>query len=215
MAQDIFAAITANDQERVVQLIVAEPAVAHARNAGGISALMQARYENRLEIVDLLRKAAGELDIFEAATLGDVARLKGLLANESGLVKASSADGFTPLHLACFFGQLDAAEVLLQHGADPNAVSPSRIAVIHSAAASRNAAVLRLVLRGGANPNLQQQRGYTALHEAAMHNSVERAQALLDAGADLAVKTDDGQTAAEMAAQNGSREVAELLASGK
>ena len=84
MAQDIFAAITANDQERVVQLIVAEPAVAHARNAGGISALMQARYENRLEIVDLLRKAAGELDIFEAATLGDVARLKGCWPTKAG-----------------------------------------------------------------------------------------------------------------------------------
>ncbi len=215
MAQDIFAAITANDQERVTQLIAAEPAVAHARNAGGISALMQARYENRLEIVELLRKAAGDLDIFEAAALGDVARLKGLLASEGGLVKARSTDGFTPLHLACFFGQLDAAEGLLQHGADPNAVSPNRIAVIHSAAASRNAALLKLVLRGGANPNLQQQRGYTALHEAAMHNSVDRAQALLDAGADLGVKTDDGQTAAEMAAQNGSTAVAELLASKK
>src|ERR1039458_6739338 len=50
-----------------------------------------------------------------------------------------------PLHLACFFGQLEAAETLVQHGADANAVSPSRIAVIHSAAASRNAALLKLV----------------------------------------------------------------------
>jgi ankyrin repeat protein len=215
MAQEIFIAITANDKEAVAALIAADPAVAHAHNAGGISALMQARYENRTEIVDLLRKAAGELDIFEAAALGDVARLNRLLANDGELVKASSADGFTPLHLACFFGQLEAAETLVQRGADTNAVSPSRIAVIHSAAASRNAALLKLVLRGGAIPNLQQQRGYTALHEAAMHNSVDRAQALLDAGADPAIKTDEGQTAADMAAQNGSREVAELLASRK
>jgi uncharacterized protein len=215
MAQDIFSAITANDKERVAQLIAAEPRTPHARNAGGISALMQARYENRAEIVELLRPAAGELDIFEAAALGDVARLNKLLTNDREVVKARSADGFTPLHLACFFGQLNAAEILIQHGADTNAVSPSRIAVIHSAAASRDAALLKLVLRGGANPDLQQQRGYTALHEAAMHNSVERAQALLDAGADPAIKSEDGQTAADMAEQNGGREVTELLASRK
>jgi ankyrin repeat protein len=215
MAQDIFSAITANDKERVAQLIATEPRTPHARNAGGISALMQARYENRAEIVELLRPAADELDIFEAAAFGDVARLNKLLTNDREVVKARSADGFTPLHLACFFGQLNAAEILIQHGADTNAVSPSRIAVIHSAAASRDAALLKLVLRGGANPDLQQQRGYTALHEAAMHNSVERAQALLDAGADPAIKSEDGQTAADMAEQNGGREVTELLASRK
>jgi len=215
MEEDVFAAITANDKGRIAQLMAAGPGAAHARNAGGISALMQARYENRMEIVDLLRQAAGDLDIFESSALGDVARLNRLLANDGELVKARSADGFTPLHLACFFGQLEAAETLVQHGADANAVSPSRIAVIHSAAASRNAALLKLVLRGGADPDSQQQRGYTALHEAAMHNSVERAQALLDAGADLAIKSDAGQTAADMAAQNGSREVVELLTSRK
>lgn len=215
MTQDIFSAITANDKERVAQLIATEPGTAHARNAGGISALLQARYENRTEIVELLRPVAGELDIFESAALGDIARLNNLLTNDREVVKARSADGFTPLHLACFFGQMKAAETLVQHGADTNAGSPSRIAVIHSAAASRNAELLKLVLRGGANPDVQQQRGYTALHEAAMHNSVERAQALLDAGADPAIKSDDGQTAADLAEQNGGREVTELLASRK
>jgi uncharacterized protein len=213
MEQELFAAITANDKGRVTQLIAANPKVAQARNAGGISALMQARYENRLEIVDLLRPVAGELDAFESAALGDVPQLNRLLAHDGELAKACSGDGFTPLHLACFFGQLEAAETLVRQGADPNAVSPSRIAVIHSAAASRNAELLKLVLRAGANPDTQQQRGYTALHEAAMHNSVERAQALLDAGADPAIKSDDGQTAADMAGQGGHTEVAALLAS--
>ena len=69
MDDDVFAAITANDKGRIAQLIAADPGAAHARNAGGISALMQARYENRMEIVDLLRAAAGDLDIFESAAL--------------------------------------------------------------------------------------------------------------------------------------------------
>lgn len=210
---DIFAAITANDKDHVAQLIAAGPTVVHARNSAGISALMQARYENRMEIVDLLRPAAGDLDIFECSALGDAAQLNKLLANDADLAKARGADGFTPLHLACFFGQLEAAEILVRHGADTNAVSPSRIAVIHSAAASRNSALLKLVLHAGANPNSQQQRGYTALHEAAMHNSVERARVLLEAGADAAIKSDEGQTAADMAAQSGNTEVLEILQS--
>ncbi len=211
MADDIFASISAGDQERVAKLVAADPGLAHARNQAGVSALMQARYENKLEMVALLRNAAGDLDVFEAAALGELARLRTLLANDRGLVKAQSSDGFTPLHLACFFGQLEAAEILVRQGADVNAVSPSRIAVIHSAAASRNAAIVKLVLQAGANPNLQQQGGYTALHEAAMHNSLERAQALLEAGADRAIRSDDGLTAAEMAAQKGNKEVLELL----
>jgi uncharacterized protein len=209
--QDIFAAISADDEARVKELIALHPDVAHARNQAGVSALMQARYENKLEIAALLRNSSAELDVFEAAALGDDVRLHALLAKDGALVKVQSSDGFTPLHLACFFGQLEAAEMLIQHQADVNAVSPSRIAVIHSAAASRNAALLRLVLQAGANPNLQQQGGYTALHEAAMHNSVDRAQALLDAGADRTIRSDEGLTAAEMAAQKGNKEVLELL----
>lgn len=211
MNPDIFAAITADDKSGVAKLLAADPSAARDRNSAGISALMQARYENRLEIVELLRQTVGELDIFESAALGDAVRLNGLLAADAELVKARSSDGFTPLHLACFFGQLGTAEILVGHGADTNAVSPSRVAVVHSAAASRNAAILKLVLQAGANPNIQQQRGYTALHEAAMHNSVERAQVLLNAGADPAIKNDAGQTAADMAVQEGNKEVGELL----
>ena len=211
MEQDIFAAISAEDKDRVRELVAQHPDVAHARNQAGVSALMQACYENKLGVVALLRNSSAELDVFEAAALGDNALLQALLVKDRALVKAQSSDGFTPLHLACFFGQLEAAETLIHHQADVNAVSPSRIAVIHSAAASRNAALVKLVLQAGANPNLQQQGGYTALHEAAMHNSVERAQALLDAGADRSIRSDDGLTAAEMAAQKGNKEVLELL----
>jgi ankyrin repeat protein len=209
--QDIFAAIAAGDKDRVAKLIAADQGVAHSRNQAGVSALMQARYSNQMEMVALLRGSAGELDVFEAAALGDVTRLRALLASDKALLNGRSGDGFTPLHLACFFGQPEAVQVLISNGADVNATSPARIAVIHSAAASRNADIVRLVLQAGADPNVQQQRGYTALHEAAMHNSVERAQALLDAGADRSIRNDDGQTALEMAVQNGNKEVTELL----
>ena len=211
MENDIFAAIQRGGREAVAQLITATPAQAKARNQAGVSALMQARYMNQMEIVALLRAAVGELDFFEAAALGDVPRLNALLAADGNSVNAASGDGFTPLHLACFFGQFEAAEVLVRGGADVNAVSPNRIAVIHSAAASRRPEMVKLVLQAGADPNVQQQGGYTALHEAAMHNSVERAQALLAAGADRSIRADNGLTAEEMAEHEGGKEVLAVL----
>jgi uncharacterized protein len=201
MSQEFFAAIHDNDRGRVEQLLATDPTLARARNQNGASAIMQARYEGRHELVELLRSKAGELDVFEAATLGDVARLRSLLANNAGLAKAFSDDGFTALHLATFFAQPEAAEELLRAGADPNAMAtnPMKVAVINSAAASGRADLVKMVLRAGADPNARQMAGYTPLHAAAAHDNVEMTQALLDAGADPLLASDEGQLPADKA----------------
>ncbi len=204
MANNIFTAISSGDAAAVSALVAQDPNISRARNAAGVSALMQARYEGRHEIVSLLRPTAGDLDIFEAATLGDPARLKKLLAADPALALAYSNDGFTALHLAAFFAQPEAAEELLRSGADPNAVAKNamRVAVINSAAASGRADIVKAALKAGADPNARQMAGYTALHAAAAHDNVEMAQALLDAGADPSLRSDDGQTAADKAGSN-------------
>jgi uncharacterized protein len=201
MASEIFEAIRKGDTATVASLLAADPANARARDDQGVSAIMQAVYHRRLEIMDRLRGAAGGLDIFEAAALGDTNRLRSLLGKHPDLVCTYSADGFTPLHLAGFFSQPAAAEELLNNGADPNAVATngSKLAVINSAAASGNAEVVKMLLRAGANPDAQQQGGFTALHSAAHNNNMEMVQALLDAGADVSIRTSDGKTAADMA----------------
>ncbi len=201
MSQEFFAAIHDNDLARVEQMLAADPALARAHNQTGASAILQARYEGRHELVAVLREKAGELDVFEAATLGDVPRLRALLDGNVSLAKSYSGDGFTALHLATFFGQPETAEELLRCGADPNAVATNsmKVAVINSAAASGRADLVNMVLRAGANPNARQMMGYTALHAAAAHDSVEMVQALLDAGADPTLVNDEGQSPADKA----------------
>lgn len=211
MSQEFFAAMHDNNLERVKEMLASDPSLAKSRNSNGVSAVMQARYEVRHELVALLREKAGELDIFEAATLGDVPRLTALLNANASLAKGYSNDGFTALHLAAFFGQLEAADALLHAGADPKAYANNNmhVAVINSAAASGKADLVRLILRAGADPNARQMMGYTALHAAAAHDNVEMAKDLLAAGADPSVMNDEGQTALDKAGTA----VAELLRS--
>jgi len=201
MAHEIFDAIQKGDTERVRQIVTENPAAARERDDAGVSAIMQARYHRQLVMVDLLQPAVGDLDIFEAASLGDISRLSSLLQQQPDLICTYSADGFTPLHFAAFFSQPAAAEVLLNNGADPNAVATngSKLAVINSAAASGNAEIVRMLLREGANPDAQQEGGYTALHAAAQHNNADMTKALLDAGANTSIRTNDGKTALDMA----------------
>jgi uncharacterized protein len=213
MSDELFTAIHNNDVRLVGKLIEREPEIARARNQHGVSALMLAVYENKAELVTLLRGAVSDLDLYEAAAVGDLAQLHTLLGQDASQVNSSSSDGFTPLHLACFFRQPEAAQTLLAAGADANAVSASRIAVIHSASASGETVIVKMLLAAGADPNVQQQGGYTALQSAAMHNNVEMTKALLQAGADRSIKSDEGLTAVEMAARNNANEAAEVLRS--
>lgn len=209
MPNQIFEAIRKGDAEQVSRLIAQTPENARARDDAGVSAIMQARYQRQQAIVEVLRHSIAELDIFEAAALGDRDRLRQLLREHPDMVCTYSSDGFTPLHLAAFFSQPDAAAELLEHGADPNAVATNgtKLAVINSAAASGNTELVKILLRGGANPDAQQEGGYTALHSAAHNNNSEMVKALLEAGADRSIRTNDGKTAADMAGA----EVAKLL----
>src|SRR5437899_2764579 len=70
----LFEALQKADVARVRELIAAQPALASARNEQGVSALMLARYRNQPAVVQALLDAAGEFDVFEAATFGRVDR---------------------------------------------------------------------------------------------------------------------------------------------
>ena len=89
-----------------------DPALAGARDAEGVSALMRARYRSDRGATQALIEAGPDLDLFEAAAFGDLDRLTALLTGGAD-VDAVSADGFTPLHLAAFFGKPEAVTLLL------------------------------------------------------------------------------------------------------
>ncbi len=209
----IFDAIESGDVERVRAAVEASPTAASARDDDGISALLQARYRGRLDMVEALLEAEPELDVFEAAALGHTTRLRELLDADPALLHRWSPDGFTPLHLAAFFGHEEGVALLLEHGSDANAVARNPMAVtpLHSAAAGRHAAIVRALLDAGADPNARQESGFVALHAAGQSGDAELARLLLERGADASAVTDDGRSAADFAAQSGHDELAASL----
>src|SRR5215831_11079653 len=109
-------AIKAGEFERVKQMASADPALIDARSRTGESAILTAVYHRQKEIVNLLVARGAAMTIFEACAAGEVERAERLLSAAD--INDYSADGWTPLHLAAFFGHTKIAELLLAHGAE-------------------------------------------------------------------------------------------------
>jgi ankyrin repeat protein len=187
-SSEIFEAIAAGNLDRVRTLIAEDSALAGARDA------------------QALHTADGGRLVVQELVDGDAA-----------LTLAFSPDGFTALHLTAFFGHPDIARLLVERGADTNAVArnPMQVMPLHSAAAARQLEIAELLVDHGADVNASQERGFTPLHEAAQNGDVELARLLLERGADREPAAEDGRRAADFASAGGHEEVLALLGNGE
>src|SRR5262249_33373978 len=113
MAAEIFDVIRAGNAERLRQILSTDRSQAATRNERGHSPVLIAQYHRKKDLVDLLLAVEPDLDIFDAASVGRPDRVKELLDQDPSRLNAWSSDGFTPLHLAAFFGFPRVVEVLL------------------------------------------------------------------------------------------------------
>jgi uncharacterized protein len=205
----LFAAIRAGDLATVDRILAERPALAQASDDAGLSALTVAAYHGQWPIVERIQATDPDLDRFEAAIVGDVARVEAQLddAEREAEVEREtvggrrgrgptadaadpdevlppvderSPDGFTALHLAAFFGRPEVARLLLDRGADPN-----------------------LWATGGLHVQ--------PLHSAVAGGHEAVAQLLIESGADVAAAQDGGYTPLMGAAQNGLAATVTLL----
>lgn len=210
---EVIAAVAAGDKDRLQSLLAQDPKLAAARDRNGVSAVMQALYMRHPELLKPLLAANPGLDVFEATAVGESGRVAELLKNDPALATSFSPDGFTALHFACFFAQEAAGRILLEHGADPAAVTCNSMKVmpLHSAASARNLGLAGALLERGAPVNARQAMGWTPLHAAAQNGDKAMAELLLKHGADPRATNDQGVNAVELAKKGGHNELLGLL----
>ncbi|XP_077442890.1 ankyrin repeat and SOCS box protein 2-like isoform X2 [Stigmatopora argus] len=141
--------------------------------------------------------------VHQAAWLNREACLRVLLTARPGTVNERGDRGETPLLVAVSGEHAGCASLLLEKGADPDAVDRDRETPLYKACERDNAALVALLLNHGAAVDPKCFQGWTALHEAACRDNVEICQMLLKAGGKHSPRDNHGITPLFTAAQGG------------
>jgi ankyrin repeat protein len=210
---EFFDAIKAGQLDRVKAMVSAAPALVDAHNQESGSAILTAVYHRQKEIVNLLVARGATLSLFDAAAAGELERVERLITESPQLVNEYSADGWTPLHLASFFGHPRIVELLLASGADVAACSTNANGntPLHAALAANQKMAAGLLVGHGADVNATDAGGWRPLHLATANNNLDSMKTLIAQGADLRATNKDGLTPLTLAEQRNHREAAALL----
>ncbi len=180
----------------------------------GASDVLTAVYTGKIDEARAIA-ATRTLDACEATALGDTDALNAALARDPDAHAMYSGDGWTPLHLAGFFGHDECAAQLLAAGASLTAISRNSTAntPLHAAlaGATKDSLVARL-LDAGADANARGETGITPLHLAASRGNRALCEMLIARGAAVHSTMEDGTTASAIADARGHAEVALRLA---
>ena len=171
-----------------------------------VSELMSAIYQRDKARVDELLAEVPTLNLFECAALGRTAQLP----DDTG-VSDRAPDGFTALHLACFFAHADTARELIARGADVNARNNRRDSALRLAAEGGHTEIVGLLLKSGANVNASTEGGKNSLISAAFNGHVEIGRLLISHNAQISPAISMGETPLHFAATFGHVEFVRLL----
>jgi uncharacterized protein len=101
--------------------------------------------------------------VHQAALDGDNATIKELLQANPSLVNIGDYDKNTPLHLAAMHGHADTAKLLLDDGANVNALNTAGMTALHLAAKAGFLDVVKVLVNAKPDLSIKDSRGWTAL----------------------------------------------------
>lgn len=117
----------------------------------------------------------------------------------------------TALHHACWKGDKEKVNRLLEKGANVNPITTFNNTPLHKAALKGHLEIAQLLLKHGAKINKQNLYGETPLHRAARYGHKDMCELLIIHGADYRVARNDGVTPIHAAIDAEQTEVIELL----
>ena len=207
--------ITNSDLPNLHALLAKDPSLVKSRTSHQVSPLMLSCYYKKPEVTVLLLKHLDEISLFEASAAGKLDVVAHLVRQHPEAVDYYAEDGFTPLGLACYFGQFEIARLLVTKGADVNLPSNNgfRVYPLHSAAAGNYTEIARMLIESNAQVNVKQQAGVTALTFSCSKRKYRSADhAARTWRRCKCIRMEGGKLPADLAREKGFVEIAEALA---
>ena len=222
-AGEIHDAAAAGDLNKVKALLEAAPALLESTDSDGNTPLITACWGPpanlpQVAVADYLidkganinaRNTSGGSPLYCALRSVD---LMERLISKGADVDVRAYLGLTALHQAASMGRLDAAKLLIDHGADLNARGDwgTILQTLIYRRGDSSAEMVRLLLKSGAKLE-PFSCGNTELHIAAVQGSTEMARLLVERGAEVNAVNEDGHTPLYYAARHGHRRTADAL----
>lgn len=157
---------------------------ARVRVRGGSTRRLNVSALGAAALAVLVLGGGPDAPVADAAARGDTEAVR-VLVRDGADVNAAQGDGMTGLHWAARHGDPAMAELLLDAGAHPGAVTRlGSYTPLHIAAELGHAAVVQELVDAGAPVATETSTGVRAIHMASESGSVDAVRTLLDAGAD-------------------------------
>ncbi|XP_034148610.1 ankyrin-3 isoform X9 [Esox lucius] len=127
------------------------------------------------------------------------------------MVNRTTESGFTPLHIAAHYGNINVATLLLNRGAAVDFMARNDITPLHVASKRGNSNMVKLLLDRGSKIDAKTKDGLTPLHCGARSGHEQVVEMLLDRGAPILSKTKNGLSPLHMATQGDHINCVQLL----
>ncbi|KAM9406864.1 ankyrin-2-like isoform 37-T38 [Salvelinus alpinus] len=117
------------------------------------------------------------------------------------MVNRTTESGFTPLHIAAHYGNVNVSTLLLNRGAAVDFTARNGITPLHVASKRGNTNMVRLLLDRGSQIDAKTRDGLTPLHCAARSGHDQAVELLLERGAPMLARTKNGLSPLHMSSQ--------------
>ena len=152
--------------------------------------------------------------VFEVARSGTLIQVTALFQENPKVVNAINEAGFSPLILACYRGNTEVAQFLIENGANLN-FSTSMGTALMAAVVKNNSAIVKFLIQNKADIEQKDSNGVTALIYASMFKNHEITKVLMEANAKYETKDNRGKSALDYAILADDDQLIQLLKTQK